>query len=122
MKAAASSKQRTKSSPTIFRLPLGVGHAGEPLEEAVGRLDGDQVDLEVARKGLLHLLDLALPKQPVVDKNAGQLVAYRAVGQSRGNSGIDAAGEPANHPCISHLVTNSFHRRLDDRMRGPGRR
>ncbi len=60
-------------------LLLRVGHAGEPGEEALLRLDVDERHVEVAAERLHDLLGLVLAQQPVIDEDAGQLVADRLV-------------------------------------------
>ena len=55
---------------------------------------------------------LALPQQPVVDEDAGQLVADRLGEQGRDDRRIDAAGQPADHPVVADPL-----RMLGDRLR-----
>ena len=55
-------------------LGLGVGDAGEGVEEAVLGLHVDQLDAELAGEGLLDLLALVLAHQTGVDEDAGELV------------------------------------------------
>jgi hypothetical protein len=50
-----------------------------------------------------HLSGLVLAHQAVVDEDAGQLVADRLVDQHRGDGGIDAARQPADHPALADL-------------------
>ena len=54
-------------------LLLGIDDAGEPLEEAVGRLHVDQLDALVAVERLDDLLALACPHETGVDEDAGEL-------------------------------------------------
>ena len=54
-----------------------------------------------------HLLRLALPQQAVIDEDAGELVADRLVDQDRGDGGIHAAGEAADHLALAHLGADS---------------
>ena len=79
------------SSPTIRRFSSGLGHALEPREEALRRVDVDERDVEVALEGLDHLRGLVLAQQAVVDEHAGQLVADRLVHEQRRDRGVDAA-------------------------------
>ena len=44
--------------PDDATLPFGVGHVMESLDEAVGRLDVHEVDLELAPERLLDLIGL----------------------------------------------------------------
>ncbi len=71
-------------------LLLGVAHAGEPFEEPVSGLDGDQARLGVDAEGLLDLLGLTLAQQAVVDEDAGQLVADGGVDERRRDRRVDA--------------------------------
>jgi hypothetical protein len=66
-------------------LDLGVADAGQALQEAVGCLDVDQIDLEVASEGVLDLLRLAGAEQPMVHEDTDELVAHGPVHQSRSN-------------------------------------
>jgi hypothetical protein len=52
---------------------------------------------------LLDLLGLALAQQAVVDEDAGQLVADRALHERRRHRGVDPAGQPADHPLVTDL-------------------
>src|SRR5204862_3620192 len=56
-------------------LLLGVGHALEPREEAPGRVDVHERNVEVASERLDDLRGLVLPEQTVVDEHARELVA-----------------------------------------------
>ena len=100
-------------------LGLGVGHAGEPLEEALLGVDGDERHLEGVAEGGDHLLALALAHQAVVDEHAGQLVADGAVDEQRGDRGVDAAGEPADHAAVADLGADAGDLLVDDRRRAP---
>ena len=50
-----------------------------------------------------HFVRLALAQKPVVDKHAGKLIADRLVDQHRGDRGIDAARQAADHPRLADL-------------------
>ena len=82
-------------------LLLRLGHAREPREEPLLRLDVDERDVEVAAERLDDLLGLVLAQQAVVDEDAGELVADRLVHEQRRDRGVDAAGEPADDPLAS---------------------
>ena len=49
-------------------------------------------------EGVLHLLPLVEPQQPVIHEDAGEPVAHGAVHQRRGDGGVHAAREAADHP------------------------
>jgi hypothetical protein len=42
----------------------------------------------------------------VVDEHAGELVADRLVHERGGDRGVDAAGEPADHPLVADLLAD----------------
>ena len=54
----------------------------------------------------LDLLGLALAQQAVVDEDAGQLVADRALDQGGGDRRVDAAGQPADRPLVADLAAD----------------
>ena len=49
------------------------------------------------RKVSLDLFRLAEPEQPVVDEDAGELVADRRVDEGGGHRRVDSAGKTADH-------------------------
>ena len=73
-------------------LLFGIGHTGQQLEEAILRLDVDEIDIEMRAEGLFDLLGLTGPEEAVIDEDAGQPVPDRLMDQSRGHSRVDAAG------------------------------
>ena len=87
------------------RLALGlrVGDAGERVEEAVGGVGDPQLHAGGGDEVLLDLLGLALAQQPVVDEDAGELVADRPLHERRRDRGVDAAGQPADDPLVADL-------------------
>src|SRR5690606_37962132 len=62
-------------------------------------------------------LALAFPEQPVVDEDAGELVADRPVHERRCDTGIDAAGRPQ---ITCSLPTCARIRSIDSSMNEPG--
>ncbi len=102
-------------------LLLGVGHALEPGEETRLRIHVDERHLEVVAEGLHYLRRLVLAQEPVVDEHTGELVADRLVHEQRGDGGIDAAREPADHPLATDLGADPLHLLLDHSGRSPGR-
>ena len=77
------------------RFSSGSVDALEPREEAVGGVDVDERDVEVALERLDDLGRLVLAQQAVVDEDAGELVADRLVDEQRRDRRVDAAGERA---------------------------
>jgi hypothetical protein len=74
-------------------LALGLGDAVQLVEEARLGVDGDERDLEGVAEGGDDLLALVLAHQPVVDEDAGELVADGAVHEQRRHRGVDAAAQ-----------------------------
>ena len=54
------------------------------------------------------LLGLVHAHQPVVDEDAGQLIADRLMNEHCGNRGVDAARQPADNLAITNLRANFF--------------
>ena len=103
-------------------LLLRVGDAGEPREEPLLRLHVDERHVEVAAERLDDLLRLVLAQEPVVDEDARELVADRLVHEQRGDSGVDAAGERAQHPLGPDRRPDPRDLLLDDGSGRPRRR
>jgi hypothetical protein len=57
----------------------------------------DQLDAELAREGLFDLLALVLAHESGVDEDAGELRADGLGHERRGDRGVDAARERAEH-------------------------
>ncbi len=106
--------------PDGLALLLGVGHAVELGEEAVRRVDHLEADARGRDVVGLDLLALALAQQPVVDEDAGEVVADGLVHQGGRDRGVDAAGEPADHELVAHLGADRFDLVVDDARRRPG--
>ena len=100
-------------------LRLGVVDAGEPREEAIGRVDVDERDAEPVAEGLDDLARLVLAHHPVVDEDAGEPVADRAVDEQRGGGGVDSAGEAADRARLADLGANRLDLLVDHRGRRP---
>ena len=103
-------------------LLLRIGDAGEPREEPLLRLHVDERDVEVAAEGLDDLLGLVLAQQAVVDEDAGELVADRLVHEKRGDGGVDAARERAEHALRADRGADPRDLLLDDCGGSPRRR
>ena len=102
-------------------LLLGLGHALEPREEAVGGVDVHERDVEVPLERLDHLRRLVLAHQAVVDEDAGQLVADRLVDEERRHGGVDPAGERAEDALLADLGADALDLLLDHRRGRPRR-
>ena len=102
-----------------LRLTSGSLTSSQRLQEAVGRLHVDQVDVELAAERVLHLLGLARPHEAGVDEHARELVADGLVDEGGGHRRVDPARQPAQHPLAAHLGPDLVHLGLDDRRHGP---
>ena len=100
-------------------LPLRIGDPGQLREEPVLRLHVDERNAEVTAEGLLHLIRLSVSVQPVVDEDAGELIADRTVDEERRDGGVDPAGERAQDLGLTDLLPDPGHRILHDVHRGP---
>ena len=65
------------------------------------------------------LLALVLAHQAVVDEDARELVADRAVHEQRGDRRVDAAGQAADDLAVADLGADARDLLLDDRRRRP---
>ena len=102
-RSASCSNTRMNSSPMILRLRSGSSTPASAAREALLGLDVDQVHAELAHR-LDHLRHgLVLAHKPVIDEDAGELVADRPVHERRRGCRIDAAGEAAHDPRVPDL-------------------
>ena len=76
--------------------------------------------MEAVAEGGDDLLALVLAHEAVVDEDAGELVADRAVDEHRGDARVDAAGEAADDAPVADLRADARDLLLDDRRRRPG--
>ena len=106
--------------PDGLALGLGVGDAGERVEELRLRLHMDQRDVVAVAEQRDHLAAFAQPQQAVVDEHAGEPLADRLVDQHRRDRGIDAAGEAADHPALRpDLAADLLDRLVLEGAHGP---
>jgi hypothetical protein len=77
-------------------LGLGLRDPAQLVEEAVLGVHRDERDLEVVAERAHDLLALVLAHHPVVDEDARELVADRAVDEQRRHGGVHAAREAAD--------------------------
>ena len=93
-----------------FAFPLGIGHAFEQLEKALGGIDVFEFHVEILAEDALHHFCLTRAQQAVVDEDAGELVADRLV-QQRGRDGrIDAAAQAEHDLLIADLLADARRR------------
>ena len=108
--------------PDDLPLLLRIGHPGESREESLLRLHVDEGHVEVPGERLDDLLGLVLAEEPVVDEDAGELVADRLVHEERRDGRVDAARERAEDALRPDGGTDPLDLLLDDRGGRPGRR
>ena len=104
------------------RFCSGSVDAGEQRQVAFFGLHVDQVDVELVAEDVHDLLGLVEPQHAVVDEDAGQLIADRAVQQRGHDAGVDAAGQPADHAIGAHQLANALDGLVDDVDHRPHRR
>ena len=117
--AASSSKTRMNSLAD----DLALASRGRPDPASLARKRSSASTwtsgMPNCSKACDHLLGLVHPHQAVVDEDAGQLLADRLVDEQRRDRGVDAAGEPADHPALAHLRLDPRHLLGDHRLRRP---
>ncbi len=105
----------------ILRFCSGSVTLGQRAEEPVRRVDHLEPDPGRRDVVLLDLLGLARAQQPVVDEDAGELVADGLVHERRGDRRVDPAGEAADHLLVADLRADRRDLLVDDLLLGPGR-
>ena len=103
----------------VLRFSSGsVTPASSPRKSFDG-INMHQRDVVVVPEQVDHGLGLVEPQHAVIDEHAGELVADRLVDQHRGDGGIDAAGEAADHPALADLRADLLDRLLAEGAHGP---
>ncbi len=87
-------------------LGLGVGLAVEFPQEQLGFVGVDQGDVVIVAEHGHDLVRLVLPQKPVIDENAGKLIANRLMDQHGGDRAVDAAREAADHLLVADLLAD----------------
>ena len=100
-------------------LGLGLGDACERAQEGLARLDVNQRDVELVAEQPHHLFTLPRPEQPMIDEDAGELVADRLMDQHRGHCRIDAARQPADHAALADAGADRLARLGAERRHRP---
>ena len=107
------------SLPMVLRFASGSVDAVERVEEQRLGVDVHERDVVAVAEQRDDLLGLAEPQQAVVDEHAGELLADRLVDQHRGDRGIDAAGQAADHPALADLRADLLDRLVLEGAHGP---
>ena len=100
-------------------LLLGILDARQAREEPIPSVDHHQPHAEIALERDPQELRLALAHQPVVDVDAGQLVADRSMHERRGDRAVDAARERTDDMTVADALADLGDRRLDEVRRRP---
>jgi hypothetical protein len=66
-----------------------------------------------------NLFGFTLAQQPVIDKHAGQAITDRLVNDQRRYRRVDPAGEGADHPSVTDLITHPRNRFGNETRRLP---
>ena len=98
-------------------LLLGIGDPRELIEEAVGRVDIDEVCVHLVAEDLDDLLGLALAQETVVDVDADELLADGLDEQRCNDGGINTAGEGEENFLIAYLLAQFFELFIDKGLR-----
>ena len=107
------------SSPMILRFVSGSSTPARRSRKRSAASTWIERDAEPVAEGLDHLLGLVLAHHPVVDEDAGEPVADRAVDQQRGGRRVDAAGEAADRARLADLGADRLDLLVDHRGRRP---
>ena len=101
---------------------LRLGHAGEEIEEAIGRVHVNQVRVHLMAEYVDDLLALALAHQPVIDMHADELLADGLDQKRRDDGRVHAAGQRQQDLLIADLRADGLHlffnKRIGERRRG----
>ena len=112
-------EDRDELAANHLALLLRVGHARQPSQKSLARIDRDHAQAKPLAHVLLHLGKLILAQHAVVDEDAGQPVADGARHQHRGHAGIDTAAQSADRMTVAYLRPHALHCRLDKVLRRP---
>ena len=99
-------------------LDLGIDDVLQRGEKPLAGVDGADVEAEVRERFLDHRA-VAGAQQAVVDEDAGEPLADRAVQECGRDGRVDAARQAADHSTRRRLLADARHRLLDERARCP---
>ena len=100
-------------------LVLGVDDLAQRVDELVGGIDVDDIDVHVTPERVEDALGLLAAHEAVVHEDTGELIAYGPVYETCRYGRIDAAGQCADHLAVPHLPSNVIDRVLDEVARIP---
>ena len=109
--AETSSKVRMNSVPMILRLASGSTTPASLVRNFSDASTVTETDAGGGHVVALHLLALTLAQQPVVDEDARELVADGTVHEGRGDRGVDAARQTAEHVVVADALADLGDRR-----------
>ena len=110
------------SSPTILRFVSGSVTPASFVRNLLLGPDVHERHVEVTAERLDDLLCLVLAHQPVVDEDAGELVAHGLVDEECGNGRVDTTREATDDALGADLGTDPRDLLLDHGSRRPARR
>ncbi len=96
-------------TPDDLAFGLGVSDVLERIQEALLRVDHDEVHAGGSDEVFFDLLGFTLAQQAVIDEHAGQLLAHGGVDQRCRHRGVDASGQATDQPGIPDLVLDLGH-------------
>ena len=99
-------------------LALGVGHAGQAVEEQPDGVDEHERQLQPLEPPP-NLLRFVEPHDAVVDEDARQPVADGAMDEERGDGRVHAAAQAAHDAARAHLLADARDRLFDERRHRP---
>ena len=105
--------------PDGFAFDLGVAHAFQLTKKQVGFVGMDQVDVVVIAEHGHDLFSLVLAQQPVIDKDAGELIANRLMQQDRGDRAVHTTRKTTDDLLIAHLFADLRNRFFAISAHGP---
>ncbi len=96
-----------------------IADAFETAEEKIGGLRVDQRDIVMALEQRDDFIRLARAHQSGIDEDTSELIANGFVDQDRGDGGIHAAGETADHLALADLRADLLDLALAEGMHVP---
>src|SRR5947209_18137818 len=102
-------------------LGLGIGYPLQPGQEAILGVDRDELSGDVRLEHGAKLLTLVLAQQPVVDKDADEMVADRSRDERGRDRAVDPAAERAQDASGTNLFPDRADALLDERTGRPAR-